>query len=367
MIRLSKSSISDAEISNVISVLKKEYLGMGEEVRKFEIELEKYFGRGVVCVNSGTSALHLALQAIGVGPGDEVLVPSLTYVATYQAISATGAIPVSVDVSEDSLLISADDARSKLTNNTKAILPVFYASNTSCIEEVYSFAEKNNLRVVEDAAHCFFNLHKGRKLGSFGDIVCFSFDGIKNITSGEGGCVVTSDKAVLKRIQDARLLGVEGDSDNRNQGKRTWSFDVKFQGWRYHMSDVMAAIGRAQLKRVEEFSIKRRALAQRYVEKLLDFPKVSLVNKNFDEVVPHIFVVRVKDRDATRDKLLERGVQTGIHYVPNHFHSLYQTKQSLPVTEKVFRELLTLPLHVDLNFEDIDFVVDQLKRVVLDE
>ena len=254
LIRLSKSCLSDFEKKAVMSVLDKEHLGMGVEVCKFENILSAFFGRPSVCVSTGTAALHLALQAIGIGRGDEVLVQSLTYVASFQAISATGATPVACDVDPETLCLDWRDAERRLTSNTKAVMPVHYAGGVGALDEIYAFANYHGLRVVEDAAHAFGTIHNGIRIGGSGDVVCFSFDGIKNITSGEGGCIVTEDENVLGKLRDARLLGVEKDTKKRLLGERSWSFDVTNQGWRYHMSNIMAAIGIEQLKKFESFS-----------------------------------------------------------------------------------------------------------------
>ena len=200
MIRLSKSKIGEEEKSAVINVLDKEYLGMGEEVELFEKDLSKLFLRDTICVSSGTAAVQLAIQACGIGFGDEVLVPSMTYVATFQAIKATGAEPIACDISEETCLIDLEDALSKLSKNTKAIIPVHYTGGVGNLNELYSFASKYKLRVIEDAAHAFGSKYQNKLVGSIGDIVCFSFDGIKNITSGEGGCVVTNDSKVIENI-----------------------------------------------------------------------------------------------------------------------------------------------------------------------
>ena len=241
LIRLSKSHIGDAEKKAVMGVFDREYLGMGAEVQQFEQGLSDFFGRPAVCVVNGTAALHLALQACGIGPGDQVLVQSLTYVASFQAISATGAIPVACEVNPATLTLDWRDAEKRMTSRTKAIMPVHYAGGVGALDEIYEFANKHGLRVIEDAAHAFGTIYQGKRVGGFGDIACFSFDGIKNITSGEGGCIVTSDPEVLQRVQDARLLGVEKDTQNRFSGQRSWEFDVSAQGWRYHMSNIMAA------------------------------------------------------------------------------------------------------------------------------
>lgn len=362
-IRLSKSVIGEAEKNAVIGVLDREYLGMGKEVQAFENVLHDYTGRPVVCVNTGTAALHLALQASGIGQGDEVLVQSLTYVASFQAISATGATPVPCEVDPDTVTLDVDDAKKRLTQKTKAIMPVHYAGGMGGLDMIYDFAQENGLRVIEDACHAFGGNYKGKKVGSFGDIACFSFDGIKNITCGEGGAVVTDDEDILQRARDARLLGVEKDTEKRYKGERSWEFDVNNQGFRYHMSNIMAAIGIEQMKRLPEFSFRRRTLVKRYRRNLASCDSIELLKQDIDEIVPHIFVIKLRnaDREKIREQLQIRGIQTGVHYMPNHMLSFYHDG-SLPVTEALFPTLLTLPLHPDLSEDDVDYVCEELIR-----
>jgi dTDP-4-amino-4,6-dideoxygalactose transaminase len=366
--RLSKSVVGKEEQAAVTRVLEIGYLGTGQETQAFEKDLEAWFGGGVsvACVNTGTAALHLALQAIGVGAGDEVLTPSLTYLATFQAISASGATPVACDVHEKDGLLDLADAARRVTPRTRAVMPVHYASNPGQLDELFAFAGRHKLRVVEDAAHAFGCTHKGRKIGSFGDVACFSFDGIKNITSGEGGAVVTRDLDVLRKVQDARLLGVQKDTEKRYQGERSWEFDVAEQGWRFHMSDIMAAIGRVQLRRFDgEFKPKRVQLARRYVELLKETRDIGLFQAEYGPVVPHIFPVRILNgkRDRVRQALIDGGIQAGIHYKPNHLLTKYGGGGvSLPVTERLYGELLTLPLHPDLTPADVERVAAIVKE-----
>lgn len=363
VIRLSKSVIGDAEKKAVMGVLDREFFGMGKEVQKFENLLTQFFNRPAVCVNTGTAALHLALQALGIGPGDEVLIQSLTYVASFQAISATGATPVACEVDSSTITIDINDAKKRLTSRTKVIMPVHYASGMGELDEIYAFARDNGLRVVEDAAHAFGGYYNGKRVGSFGDIACFSFDGIKNITSGEGGVIVTDDETILQKVRDARLLGVEKDTEKRYSGERSWDFDVRYQGWRYHMSNIMAAIGIEQFKKLPEFSARRQSLAKRYRNNLGSIDSIELLDQNLSYIVPHIFVIKLKsdNRDDVRRLLLEQGIQTGVHYQPNHILSLYNVENSsLPVTEELFHKLLTLPLHPDLEESDIDYICSKL-------
>jgi dTDP-4-amino-4,6-dideoxygalactose transaminase len=368
LVRLSRSSINDADVEAVSAALRNAFLGMGAEVDAFEKELAQYIGgnRHVICVNTGTTALHLAVQACGIGRGDEVLIPSLTFVASFQAVSATGATPVACDVLRESGCVDPEDAARRITSRTKAIMPVHYASGRGALDAVYELARKKNLRVIEDAAHAFGCTHNGMKTGGSGDVLCFSFDGIKNITSAEGGAVVTGDATVAEKIRDARLLGVEKDTEKRFSGQRSWEFDVKAQGWRGHMSNLNAALGRSQLRRFEsDFAPRRVHLAERYVELLAGIPGLRHLNLDYGPIVPHIFPVFIADgkRDFVRDALRAENIESGIHYKPNHLLTFYRGgKISLPVAEELYAQMLTLPLHFELTDSEQDRVIEVVKR-----
>ena len=363
-IRLSKSTIGQEEKNAVLSVLDKEFLGMGEEVSLFEQEIKSYLqtSNEVVCVSTGTSAIHLAIEALGLSFSDEILVPSLTYIASFQAISGSNVKPIPVEISEDTLFINLDDAKKRLTPNTKAIMVVHYASNSKDILDVYKFAKENNLRVIEDAAQAFGCKNNMGKVGSSGDIICFSFDGIKNITSGEGGAIVTGDTKVIARVQDARLLGVEKDTEKRFEGIRSWDFDVKYQGYRYHMSNIFAAIGREQLKKIDSIKKKRKKIINSYLENLKDIKNIKMLNFNYQDIISHIFVIKTTKRDALRNFLISKNIECGIHYKPNHLLSKYKTNYILPITERVYEEILTLPCHLDLSEEEQYFIINSIKE-----
>ena len=363
-IRLSKCSISQLEIDAVSRVLQSEYLGMGESVQSFEAAIKKYMNTNleVVCVNTGTSALHLSLAAIDIKAGDEVLVPSLTYIASFQAISATGATPIACEVDSSTLFIDVNDAKSKITDKTKAIMPVHYASSSTGMVDVYSLARKYNLRVIEDAAQSFGCSREGEMIGVTGDIICFSFDGIKNITSGEGGAVITSDKLLAQKLKDGRLLGVEKDTDKRYSGSRSWEFDVSEQGYRYHMSNINAAIGIVQLERIESFKKKRQSIVANYIHELDSVSEITYLEFKYEEIMAHIFVIKAKRRNDLRLYLIEQGIECGVHYKPNHLLKKYKSKGSLPVTESVYGEILTLPCHVDLSENEQAFIINKIKE-----
>jgi dTDP-4-amino-4,6-dideoxygalactose transaminase len=369
LIRLSKSCIGDEEKNAVMGVLNREYLGMGAEVQQFEDVLTEFFGRPTVCVINGTAALHLSLLACGLGVGDEVLVSSLTYIASFQAISATGAKPIACDINPETCLLDLGDAENRISNKTKAIMPVHYTGGVGELDALYEFSNKYNLRIIEDAAHAFGTTYKNKRIGSFGDIACFSFDGIKNITSGEGGCIVTDDDEILQNIRDARLLGVEKDTEKRYSGERSWDFDVTGQGWRYHMSNIMAAIGLEQLKRFSRFAEKRQKIALQYDQLFSDQLSIKLVPRDYNTVVPHIYVVRVtgkKNRKEIKQLMLEKGIQVGYHYQPNHWLDFYKDYKALPlpITDSIFPEIMSLPLHPDLSISEVEFVAGNLIRIL---
>lgn len=374
--RLSRSIVGKQEACAAAKVICEDgYLGMGQATKKFEEEVADYLGIPAwqaISVNSGTAALHLAAQCAKARPfatpagTPEILVPTLTFVASFQAIRAAGCQPVACDVLAETGTLDLADAEKRLTGRSIAVMHVDYASNPWRLEAVYDFASRHSLRVIDDAAHAFGCRHHGRKIGSFGDLVCFSFDGIKNITCGEGGmliCFKTEDAALA---QDARLLGVEGDTAQRFAGNRSWDPDVAVQGWRYHMSNIMAAIGSTQLKRLEdEFIPARRRLYSLYARLLAGLPNLALLKTDPDDfIVPHIMPVRIFSglRDAAREFLKSRDIPTGMHYKPNHLLTLFGGgRPSLPNAEELYGQLLTLPLHPGLDENDVEKVCAALK------
>jgi dTDP-4-amino-4,6-dideoxygalactose transaminase len=366
LIRLSRSVVGVEEQQALAKVIEEGYLGMGRFTQQFEAELREFLqsDREVICVNTGTAALQLALQGLGVGPGDEVIVPSLTFVASFQAIAATGARPVACDVDPETGFIDVADAELRLTSRTRVVMPVHYASAAPELDAVYAFAAQYGLRVVEDAAHAFACTRNGALVGSTGDVVCFSFDGIKNITSGEGGAVVTADARVAERVRDARLLGVEKDTEKRYSGQRSWEFEVHEQGWRYHMSNLMAAIGSAQLRKLPRFAEQRRTITQTYRAGLRDISGLAFLELPYDEMVPHIFVVRVLDgrRDDLMAYLRVRNIECGFHYKPNHLLSRFRTEYSLPGADRLGQELASLPIHASLSPDEQQRVIRTVRE-----
>ncbi len=364
-IRLSSAHVGEPELKALSNLLcPNTYLGMGDEVLHFEAELANYLGiheKYVVAVNSGTAALHLACTT-SCTKGHEIIVPSLTYVATLQAISAAGCKPNFCDVNIHTATLDLEHAKSIVNAKTKAIMPMHYAGNSHNLDAIHHFATKHNLRVIEDAAHAFGCTHEGKKIGSFGDLICFSFDGIKNITCAEGGAIIAFNDEDAKYCRQARNLGiVKADND----------FDVNNQGWRYHMSNIFACIGRVQLSRLHsEFAPKRQDLAKIYYNELKTLAQNNKIAfLHFDqtnEIIPHIFALRILhgQRNRLKSALAALHIETAIHYKPSHLLTYYKSECILPRTMQLYSELISLPLHVEMQKEDIQYICHNIQKIL---
>ncbi len=362
---LQRPYLGDEELAAVKGVFESRWLGMGAFTQMFEDRLRSFLGaEHVVAVNSGTSALHIALSALDLAPGDEVLVPTLTFVATTQAILMAGARPVFCDVDASTFNLNVEDAARRVTGHTKAILPVHYGGLACPMDEINRLAQQKHLRVVEDAAHAFGSTYQGRNVGTLGDVTCFSFDPIKNITCGEGGAVVTDDPELARRAISQRMLGISRDAWSRQEGAASWSYDVVGKGYRYHMSNINAAIGIEQLKRFDTFKRRKQEIARRYDDALADVDGLALRSVDRDETCPFFYVVRVLEgrRTGLMAHLKDHGVTTGIHYLPNHLHSAFaEFRVALPVAERLSEEILTLPLFYEMTDDEVAAVISAVR------
>lgn len=341
------------------------WLGMGRLSLEFEQGIERFLrleDRHVVSTNSCTEALHIAGRLIGLGPGDEVICPSLTYVAGHQAISRTGADVVFCDVEDGFLGIDPDRVRELITPATKAIMAVDYLGLPCRLDELMDIAHQHGLRVIEDAAHAFGSESRGRRVGAFGDITCFSFGPVKTITTLEGGAVITPNADDVHVLHELRHLGIDSDTDARYRNQRNWEFDVVRQGYRCHLGSVPAAIGLAQLELVDEFIANRQDYCRYYDAALADLDDIRLFDTDWKDVSPYIYVIRVRDaarRAGLIDFLKGRGVATGIHFLGAHRFSFYEKARrgDLTVTETATEQVLTLPLHPYMEQSDQDRVI----------
>ncbi len=360
LIQVAKPSIGEKELAEVRKVFDSKWLGLGLWVKQFEDRLKAYLGAEyVIAVNTGTTALHLSLDAIGIKIGDEVIVPSLTFAASAQAIAATGAKPVFCDIEAATLNMDPDDLRKKITGRTKAIMPVHYSGLPCDMGRIREMCGAKKIRIVEDAAHAFGSVYKGKKIGSTGDVVCFSFDPIKTITCGEGGAIVTSDKKLAERIYKKRILGIDKDTWSRYKHKRDWFYEVTELGYRYHMSNINAAIGLVQMEKVDAFIARKKDIVKKYDDGFKELKEITLIKRDYRNTAPFNYIIRIKNgRDRLMSRLKKHNIDSGVHYIPNHLQPFFKkSKTALPVTEKVWLEMITLPLYYDMTDRDVSRVI----------
>jgi perosamine synthetase len=357
------------ELAAVQRVFEGRWLGMGACCLAFENELRSFLGvEHVIAVCSGTAALHIALCILDLRPGDEVIVPTLTFVATAQAVVMAGATPVFCDVDERTCNLDVQDATRRITSRTKAIIPVHYGGSACDMDGIGRLASDQRIHVVEDAAHAFGSTYGSRKIGTFGSVTCFSFDPVKNITCGEGGALATNDPELARKAANRRILGITTDTWSRQSSCCSWFYDVTGPGYRYHMSDINAAIGLEQLKRFPDFKQRKQQIVGRYDEAFADLKDVALREQKRDETCPFFYVIRVLNgrRNDLMAYLKERGIASGVHYIPNHLHGAFaRPGNSLPTAERLYGQLLTLPLFYEMTDAQVEMVVSAVRRFFL--
>lgn len=368
MVNVYHPLIGQDEINACVKALELGWLGMGSYVAEFEEAIKKFIGaddRHVVAVSTGHAALHLALLVAGVGPGDEVITPSFNNVADFQAILATGASPVFCDIEDDSLCINLEKAESLIGPQTRAIIVMDYFVFLNDLDRVDAFARTHKLRVIHDAAHSFGSKYKGSRIGSVSDICMFSFDPVKTVTCIDGGALVVRTQAELDAIHEMRLIGMGQPSAMMYQNKRAWTYDVKRLGYRYHMANLHAAIGLAQLAKIDSIIETRREAARYYNQRLQDVSGITVPDTDFHDIAPFMYFIRVLDqrRDSLRSHLRERGVDSGIHWKPGHWFTLFKNcrRGDLSVTDQVGAEILSLPLHSRMTTGTLDRVIDGVR------
>lgn len=366
-----RPALGAAELSAVGRVFDSRWLGHGETTVAFEKALGGILGSPhVIGVSSGTAALHLALDALDLPPGSGVVVPSLTFVASVQAILAAGLTPLFCDVDASTLQLDLEDVRARLAAvasrpgsaaRPRAIMPVHFGGAACDMAALMALASEHDLLVVEDAAHAFGSTQEGRPLGTFGIAGCFSFDPIKNVTCGEGGAIATSSRRVAERVTATRALGISSDGWSRHTGSASWAYEVHDRGWRCHLPNLNAAIGLAQLERAPLLRARKQEVVERYHAALHSLPGLTVITRPSPDVFPFTYAVRVHDgrRDHLMACLRARNVGTSVEYIPNHLQPAFAAwRTSLPVTEQLHREILSLPLFAELTDDDVSYVVD---------
>lgn len=350
----------DLEMKYLKEVIDSGWWGMGPKTAEFETKFAQYIGsKHALGLNSATAALHLALMCVGVKDA-EVITPAMTFVSTNHAILYNGGIPVFCDVEPENLNMTADEISKLITSKTKAIILVHYGGYACDMDPIMELAAKHNLVVIEDCAHACGGKYKGKMLGSIGHFGSFSFQAVKNLATGDGGMLTTNDDKWAERIKKLRWVGISKDTFDRGAGNSyDWFYDVTELGFKYHMNDIIAALGLAQFEKLEWMNDKRRYWSDRYREAFADYPTIHTPPvKDYMFPACHNFVIKHPDRDKLREALNKQGIASGVHYYPNHLFDMYKKYyRRLPVSEEIWKSLVTLPLYPDMTEDDFRLII----------
>lgn len=376
MIPYGRQTIDDEDIQAVVEVLKSDWLTTGPKVSEFEKAICKFVGASeAVAVSSGTAALHAAMHALGIGPGDEVLVPAMTFVATANCVAFQGAKPVFVDVEPETLLIAPRQVDAKITPHTKAIIAVDYTGHPADYDALRSIAGQRGIALVADACHSLGASYKGRPVGTLAQLTAFSFHPVKHITTGEGGMVATADAELAQKMRFFRNHGTTTDHHQR-EAQGSWFYEMKSLGYNYRLSDLQCALGISQLQKLPGWLNRRRDIAWRYNRA---FSAQALIRPlGVEDNVSHayhLYVVRIDfsklyvERATIFAKLRAAGVGVNVHYIPVHLHPYYRKKFGTgpglcPVAEAAYEQILTLPMYPGLTDQQVDTVCGTIQNVL---
>ena len=373
----SRPSIGEGEINKVVACLKSGWITTGALCKEFEDNFCKLTSAlQAIAINSATAGMHLTLTALGIGKGDEVITPSMTFASTINMIALLDAVPVFADIDYGTLNINADLIEKSITAKTKAIIPVHFAGAPADMDKINRIAQKHNLIVIEDAAHAVGTYYKGVSAGGFGHITIFSFHPIKNITTGEGGMITLSDAELEKKLRMLRFHGIERDAWKRYGKGGNPSYDIAQPGYKYNLPDMLAALGVVQLERLQEFNTRRSKLAKLYLEGLNGISGIELPQlPGYDHTHAwHLFVIKnlKLNRDEFMNKLAEYNIGYGLHFPATHI--LSYVKERYPVVADTLKEtnraadkILSLPLFPDMLEEDVQYVCSAIKEIMKNE
>jgi dTDP-4-amino-4,6-dideoxygalactose transaminase len=378
-------SIGEEEISEVVDSLRSGWVTTGPKVKRFESDFSEYIGtRHAIAVNSCTGGLHIALAALGIGPGDEVIVPTLTFCSTANVVIHLGAKPVLVDVGED-FSVTPEAIKKAITLRTKAIIPVHYGGQSCDLKPIYEIAAQHNLAVVEDAAHAVGSSYHNSKIGSdilpdsrfnFKRATVFSFYPIKNMTTGEGGMITTSDDALAERMRLLTLHGMSRDAWMRYKSNGSWYYEVIIPGFKYNMMDIQAALGIHQLRKLNGFIETRQHYAQMYDQGLIDLPEIKKPTVHSDRNhVYHLYVIQVDHKRLTIDRgqfieeVASYNIGTSVHFVPVHMHPFYRDRfgyqaEDFPTALSLYKKIVSIPLYPKMSEDDIQYVIWAIHEIV---
>lgn len=365
MINVFKPYLWDEEINAVAEVMRSGWVAMGPKVEEFEKRFAEYVGSEyALAMNSATAALHLAAIVCDL-EGKEVITTPMTFVSSNHAILYNQGIPVFTDIERDTLNISASEIAKNITPKTWAIIPVHYGWQSCDMDAIMELARKHNLKVIEDCAHATGGKYKWKMLGTIGDMWCFSFHGVKNITTGDGGMLVTNNKEYYEKIKKLRWVGMDKDTHDREKGGQyAWYYNIDCLGYKYHMNDINAAIWIEQLKKLPFTNGRRKQITEMYNEWLKGIDWIELpVLRDYAESAHHNYVIKTPYRNELNEYLAKLEISTGVHYIPNNFYDMYkQYGNPTPIAHEVWEKVLTLPLYPSLSDEDVALVIASIRK-----
>ena len=369
--------IGAEEIQSVVETLQSGWLTTGQKVKRFEADFAKYVGcKHAVAVNSGTAALHLALDAVGIQEGDEVIVPTMTFTATAEVVLYFKAKPVLVDCEPDTLNIDPLDIERKITAKTKAIIPVHIAGQSCNMDRVMEIARRHKLKVIEDAAHALPSRFNGKMIGTIGDVTCFSFYVTKPIATGEGGMAVTDNPEWAERMRIMSLHGISKDAWKRYTNEGSWFYEVLFPGYKYNLTDIAAALGIEQLKKCDRFWQARKQIAAAYDEGFAAVPEIQRpVCAAYSQHAWHLYVIQLDtarlriNRAEFITALKDQGIGTSVHFIPLHLHPFYREAfgykpEDFPTASWVFERIISLPIYPAMSEQSVQRVIAAVTEVV---
>ena len=372
-IRLFKPSVGNEELKAIKKIFKRSWIGFGPEVKKFEASWSKYIGvKYSVGVTSCSAALHIALASNNFKRKKKVLIPAMTFTATAAAALYCDLEPIFVDINEYDLNINFEDLKRKYTKDCVAVIPVHVGGHPCEMEKIIPWAKKKKLIVIEDCAHTAGGIYKGKMLGTWGDISCFSFEEKKMLTTGDGGMICTNNFNLAKKFRTLSFHGWNRDPWSRhnkslskiNLKEKHWYYQIKELGFKYNMNDLMAVIGQVQLKKLDFFNLKRNRGIRKYLNGIRDCKNIKpFFEKPIDGIAYWMFAIKIKKRDELISFLKKRDIATSVYWVPVPMHPLYRKyKSKIPVTSKIWKELVTLPLFSDITLKEINFILKSLKE-----
>ncbi|HUL29151.1 MAG TPA: DegT/DnrJ/EryC1/StrS family aminotransferase [Thermodesulfobacteriota bacterium] len=387
----SQPVIGEEEINEVVEVLQSGWITTGPKVKQFEQEFADYIGcRHAIAVNSCTAALHLALEAIGIQAGDEIITSPMTFAATGEVIRYFNAKPILVDIDPVTMNLDVELLKRVVKNKSggedrarlKAILPVHYAGYPCDMQPLMALASEHNLKVVEDAAHAFPARYKGKMIGTIGDMTCFSFYATKNITTGEGGMITTENEAFAERMRIMSLHGISKDAWKRYTAEGSWYYEIIAPGYKYNLTDIAGALGIAQLRKADIFWERRAQIANRYRDAFEALPEIDIPIKektdagtNGSKHSWHLYVVKLNlerltiDRNAFIEELKSRGIGTSVHFIPLHIHPYYlrvfgYKPEDFPVAYHTYQRIISLPIYAKMTDRDVEEVIGAVSDVI---